>query len=513
MGVADGYDTRSTASRQSLNFGALLAGAGAATVAALGALGGGGGAIAGIPIGTAFLSGTSTIYASEPKALIYRYASDNIKELVRIQDDKVEADDPTSRANASCLQGNVHAVMRKVGEYIALLDPRNVAERLKVAGTGDQGALQKLAVSVNSDYSDLKRVATECPTAMTVDTPVLEIPVGGSTTLTITGGTDVYTAAPLDAAATQALTVAPPAASAAGAVVAIKASDSARPGDYGILVKDGVGTPMVVVVKVKSTVIPAFAVVDALGGRPIELGAKDVIAGVLSGGVTPYVARVVSGQEGALSAKLEPGPAGSTANVVKVALAEGAREGRTYTVLVEDKADQRKYLDVLVAAQRLTATMVPVAQPIRRGDRAVFVIAGGSPPYRMVGPVIGSESALTVTPPPGTDLAVPTFDVQLTGDARPGAQYLLRITDTRRVERDVVVTVAADTAPSSASRSDEFLRRAQETLRDKGLNPPDNVDGKFGPRTSAAVLAFQKREKLRETAVLDSETLKALGIQ
>jgi len=54
------------------------------------------------------------------------------------------------------------------------------------------------------------------------------------------------------------------------------------------------------------------------------------------------------------------------------------------------------------------------------------------------------------------------------------------------------------------------IRRAQEALRAKGLNPGD--DGKLDEETQEALAKFQKQNSLPATGVLDDKTLEKLGI-
>jgi len=49
------------------------------------------------------------------------------------------------------------------------------------------------------------------------------------------------------------------------------------------------------------------------------------------------------------------------------------------------------------------------------------------------------------------------------------------------------------------------VRGAQQALRDKGFDPGP-VDGKMGPKTSAAIRDFQSKEGISATGQLDSET-------
>jgi peptidoglycan hydrolase-like protein with peptidoglycan-binding domain len=59
--------------------------------------------------------------------------------------------------------------------------------------------------------------------------------------------------------------------------------------------------------------------------------------------------------------------------------------------------------------------------------------------------------------------------------------------------------------------SRENVRAAQQALKDKGMDP-GSVDGMMGPKTHAALREYQKKEGLKETGRLDSETMSKLGV-
>src|SRR5688500_13006762 len=59
---------------------------------------------------------------------------------------------------------------------------------------------------------------------------------------------------------------------------------------------------------------------------------------------------------------------------------------------------------------------------------------------------------------------------------------------------------------------DQTVRQAQKTLNDRGFKT-GGIDGKMGPQTQAALVNFQRAEKLAPTGRLDRQTLAALGIQ
>jgi peptidoglycan hydrolase-like protein with peptidoglycan-binding domain len=68
----------------------------------------------------------------------------------------------------------------------------------------------------------------------------------------------------------------------------------------------------------------------------------------------------------------------------------------------------------------------------------------------------------------------------------------------------------ACTARSSSSR-DGRVKQAQLRLIDLGYLPGGTGDGRLGPPTAEAILAFQKWERLGRTAVLDGPTRSRLG--
>ena len=80
--------------------------------------------------------------------------------------------------------------------------------------------------------------------------------------------------------------------------------------------------------------------------------------------------------------------------------------------------------------------------------------------------------------------------------------------------------VAALTAAGMASASaagdpyvdSRTVSQAQKILNDRGFRT-GGVDGRMGPQTQAALVNFQRSEKLQPTGKLDRPTLTALGIQ
>ena len=57
----------------------------------------------------------------------------------------------------------------------------------------------------------------------------------------------------------------------------------------------------------------------------------------------------------------------------------------------------------------------------------------------------------------------------------------------------------------TGSKGSDTVRQAQQSLMDKGISPGP-IDGKMGPQTKAALSTYQKKENLKVTGRLDSET-------
>src|SRR5918999_3116079 len=70
---------------------------------------------------------------------------------------------------------------------------------------------------------------------------------------------------------------------------------------------------------------------------------------------------------------------------------------------------------------------------------------------------------------------------------------------------------------ASASAADtlyvdsQVLRQVQKTLNDRGYRT-GGIDGRMGPQTQAALVNFQRAEKMQPTGKLDRQTLAKLGV-
>jgi len=82
----------------------------------------------------------------------------------------------------------------------------------------------------------------------------------------------------------------------------------------------------------------------------------------------------------------------------------------------------------------------------------------------------------------------------------------------------LLVAALAAAAMATASAADapfvdsKTVRQVQKTLNDRGFRT-GGVDGRMGPQTQAALVNFQRSEKLQPTGKLDRQTLAALGLQ
>ena len=69
-----------------------------------------------------------------------------------------------------------------------------------------------------------------------------------------------------------------------------------------------------------------------------------------------------------------------------------------------------------------------------------------------------------------------------------------------------------DGASMRPAGSSAQVKAMQQALKDKGFDPGGS-DGVMGPRTAAALKAYQKSEKLPETGTMDGDTGAKLGVK
>ena len=73
------------------------------------------------------------------------------------------------------------------------------------------------------------------------------------------------------------------------------------------------------------------------------------------------------------------------------------------------------------------------------------------------------------------------------------------------------VSAGSTAAPMNGQMSMDRVRSAQQALQAKGMDPGP-VDGVIGPRTEAAIRAYQKDQALPQTGRLDDQTRAKLGV-
>jgi hyperosmotically inducible protein len=67
-------------------------------------------------------------------------------------------------------------------------------------------------------------------------------------------------------------------------------------------------------------------------------------------------------------------------------------------------------------------------------------------------------------------------------------------------------------ASMGTAESTAWVLTTQQALKDKGFDPGE-IDGRMGPRTTAALTAYQKSEKLQTTGAMDADTAAKLGVK
>jgi Putative peptidoglycan binding domain len=153
-----------------------------------------------------------------------------------------------------------------------------------------------------------------------------------------------------------------------------------------------------------------------------------------------------------------------------------------------------------------------VSSSIALGAQSIF--AQGAPGGGPSGPASPGQTGPTV-PQPGptsprqtqpTNPGQPAPGVGQTDPApgQPGTPGQ-RGTIPERVERP-----DASGAQGTASASPENIKKAQDALKARGLNP--GTDGKMDARTQQALRDFQKANNLPVTGVLDQRTAQQLGV-
>ena len=139
-------------------------------------------------------------------------------------------------------------------------------------------------------------------------------------------------------------------------------------------------------------------------------------------------------------------------------------------------------------------------------------------------PTTGSGSSMPIPPrapsttQPGSTTPSPGPSSGASGKTMPGGTMGQSGTRTPGTGSSMPSTGAGTTAgtPKSGMGVDhgagsEQVKTVQKALQDKGLDPGP-IDGIMGPKTMAALKAFQKDQKLTESGRLDDQTREKLGV-
>jgi peptidoglycan hydrolase-like protein with peptidoglycan-binding domain len=122
-------------------------------------------------------------------------------------------------------------------------------------------------------------------------------------------------------------------------------------------------------------------------------------------------------------------------------------------------------------------------------------------------PATGSGSSMPSSKPappaaqPGTSAPSPGTTSGATGKAKSG-------TEMGQSGSGNMSKPATDMQQGGGS---EQVKSVQKALQDKGMDPGP-IDGVMGPKTMAALKAFQKDQKLTESGRLDDQTREKLGV-
>jgi peptidoglycan hydrolase-like protein with peptidoglycan-binding domain len=125
----------------------------------------------------------------------------------------------------------------------------------------------------------------------------------------------------------------------------------------------------------------------------------------------------------------------------------------------------------------------------------------------------GSGGGNTATPQMGTQQPQPSASGSSSGTTgTSGSASGSATTGTKSGEMKSTSDMKAKTSGKMArSGGAEQVKAVQQALKDKGMDPGE-VDGKMGPKTQSALREYQKKEGLKESGRLDTETMAKLGV-
>jgi peptidoglycan hydrolase-like protein with peptidoglycan-binding domain len=133
----------------------------------------------------------------------------------------------------------------------------------------------------------------------------------------------------------------------------------------------------------------------------------------------------------------------------------------------------------------------------------------------MPAPAPGTTSPATTTstpqPPASPSVGSPQPPVSTMGKTTPGSTQ----SDTTKPGQTGSGSMTTGSKKSSVTNGHanaDQVKTLQQSLQDKGLDPGP-IDGVMGPKTQAALRAYQKDQNLPQTGRTDAQTLEKLGVQ
>ena len=167
-----------------------------------------------------------------------------------------------------------------------------------------------------------------------------------------------------------------------------------------------------------------------------------------------------------------------------------------------------RVMNILTAMATVVAMVAPALAQSSSGSTGT-----GSAPAR------GSGGSTTTTPPAPsatqprsttTSPATPVPGTGTTGQSKSSMGTTSAPSGTTSAPQ-MGSTSKSGTSLDGGAGSAERVKAVQKALQDKGMDPGP-IDGVMGPKTMAALKAFQKDQKLTESGRLDDQTRDKLGV-
>jgi peptidoglycan hydrolase-like protein with peptidoglycan-binding domain len=106
-----------------------------------------------------------------------------------------------------------------------------------------------------------------------------------------------------------------------------------------------------------------------------------------------------------------------------------------------------------------------------------------------------------------------TGAVSSIGASARASELAREVPGVRMVKNELTYDVSKrDRSAVTPTRSQSQVMATQQALKDKGFDP-GGTDGVMGPRTAAALMAYQKSENLATTGTIDGDTRAKLGVK